>query len=266
MSSTTKAPVFRKGNARPEAVFLRQFPGKKRWERVSQDDWNEPLPKRDIAGFGHILRLEADVRVFGPDGAPTVAKKWVSKSCGMKWASKSYIRNFARILRNIFGQNVGLVDTNAATYLVALNQPPFTTGIGFISQIFPAGGAGTGTQQNPEFSGAAMAIGDGVAAPINTRNDLVSRVGGIYSARNNLSTTALTTSTTTLQVTTGVTNAQNTTVNITEIGMFLYAIPYNSGSASVVPFATLIAYDGITSTPVATGGVIAPRYTMDFPI
>jgi len=27
-----------------------------------------------------------------------------------------------------------------------------------------------------------------------------------------------------------------------------------------------MAYDGIASTPVASGGVIAPRYTMDFPV
>ncbi len=47
--------------------------------------------------------------------------------------------------------------------------------------------------------------------------------------------------------------------------MFLFCNP-TGVNTSTVPFSTLIAYDGITSTPVAAGGVIAPRYTMDFPM
>ena len=100
---------------------------------------------------------------------------------------------------------------------------------------------------------------------MHTRNELVSRVGGIYGARQNLVTTVLNTATTTLQVTTGITNGTAASVNITEIGMFLFAMT-TGVAASVVPFSTLLAYDGITSTPVAAGGVIAPRYTMDFPM
>jgi hypothetical protein len=111
-----------------------------------------------------------------------------------------------------------------------------------------------------------MAIGNGVAAENHLRNDLVARVGGIYSARQNLVTTVLTALTTTLQITSGITNAEAASINVTEIGMFLFAINSSGTSRSKVPFSTLIAYDGIASTPVASGGVIAPRYTMDFPV
>lgn len=236
-------------------VYLRQFPGKRRFERVSKDDWDAPAPHKDIAGFGHILRLEADVRVWDKDGELLIARKF---------PSRSYIRNFARILRNTFGENVQLVDRNGTPRTVALNNNPGVGGAGLIAQIdVETTSAGAGG--NPEDSGAAMAIGDGVPAEVHTRNDLVSRVGGIYSARQNLVTTVLDTATTTLQVTTGITNGQSASVNITEIGMFLFAILTGVATSSV-PFSTLLAYDGIVSTPVPAGGVIAPRYTMDFPM
>lgn len=238
-------------------TYLRQFPGKRRFERVSREDWEAKLPFKDVAGFGHILSLEADVRVWSPGGELLMARKW---------PSRSYIRNFARILRNIFGQNVQLVDRVASLQSVALNNATAGGGQGLIPEILQETtfNASTG---NPDLSGLGMAIGDGVPAEVHTRNDLVARVGSIISARNNVRTSVLTPATTTLEVTTGITNGQATTINVTEIGMFLFALSaLVTGSRSAVPFSTLLAYDGIVSTPVATGGVIAPRYTMDFPV
>jgi len=236
--------------------YLRQFPGKMRFQRVSKEDWEAPLPHQDIAGFGHILRLEADVQVFDKDGDLLLARKW---------PSKSYIRNFARIMRNLFGQAVQLVDRTGAGQTTLLNAiSGAAAGAGLIPEIIQET-VGAGQSANPDMSGAAMAIGDGVPAEVHTRNDLVNRVGGIYGARQNLITTVLNTLTTTLQVTTGITNGTAASVNITEIALFLFAI--NTGSPrSSVPFSTLLAYDGIVSTPVPAGGVIAPRYTMDFPV
>lgn len=248
------APVMRKGRAKPDMTFLRQFPGKRRFERVSEDDWNVPLPHKDIAGFGHILRLEADVRVFSPRGGLVIARKW---------PSRSYIRNFARILRNLFGQNVQLVDRAAGNQTVALNN-----GVSVATGLIPSitfETAGTGSLANPEDSGVAMAIGNGVPNENHQRNDLVARVSSIISSRNNIRTSVQNLATTTLEVTTGITNGQAVTLNITEMGMFLFAIP-NSVNQSTVPFSTLLAYDGFAATPVASGGVIAPRYTMDFPV
>ena len=237
-------------------TYLRQFPGKRRFQRVSKDDWEAVLPRKDIAGFGHVLRLEADVRVYAPDGELVIARKW---------PSKSYIRNFARVLRNIFGQNVQLVDINANNQTVSLNNLSSVGGGSFISLLesfatqFNANG-------NPELGGLGMAIGQGVFVANHQRNDLISRVGGIYSSRQNIRTSVQNAATFTLEVTTGVTNGQATTINVTEIGMFLFPVTTSLGSASATPFATLFAHDGITSTPVAAGGVIAPRYTMDFPV
>lgn len=238
-------------------TYLRQFPGKRRFERVSKDDWEAPLPRKDIAGFGHVLRLEADIRVFAPKtGELLIARKW---------PSKSYIRNFARVLRNIFGQNVQLVDINANNQTVALNNAQGVGGASFIS-LLESYATQFNTVGNPELSGLGMAIGQGVFVANHQRNDLISRVGGIYSSRQNIRTSVQTAATFTLEVTTGVTNGQATTINVTEIGLFLFPISTSIGGSSVTPFATLFAHDGITSTPVAAGGVIAPRYTMDFPV
>ena len=248
--------LFRIGKPRPDTTFLRQFPGKRRFERVSEDDWNAKIPHKDIAGFGHIATLEADVRVWSP-------KKQL-QSC-RKWPSRSYIRNFARILRNMFGQSVQLVDRNATLLTTLLNSASGVTGSsGLIPQILVESSPG-GTQANPEDSGACFAIGDGVAAEVHTRNDLVNRVSGLISARQGLVTTVLTTATTTLQITAGIVNGSAASVSITEIGLYLFVITTGT-TISISPFSTLLAYDGIASTPVASGGVIAPRYTLDFPI
>jgi hypothetical protein len=253
MASST---VIRPGKSRKSSPFLRQFPGKRRFERVSEQDWEASLPVRDIAGWGHIGRLEADVRVWRPSGELVSARKF---------PSRSYIRNFARILRNMFGQAVQLVDRNGSSLTTLLNSASgAAAGTGLIPSILIETTNG-GSAANPEDSGASFAIGDGVAAEVHTRNDLVNRVSGIISARQGLVTTVLNTSTTTLQVTAGIVNGSAASVNVTEIGMYLFIINTSSG-ASVVPWSTLLAYDGITSTPVAAGGVIAPRYTLDFPV
>lgn len=236
-------------------VYQRKFPGKRHFDKVSKDDWMEPLPHYDIAGWGHVGRLEADIRVWAPDGELVICKKW---------PAHSYIRNFARIMRNIFGQTVQLVDRNGASVSTAMNTTPGVGNNGLIPGIFQET-TNQGSTGNADQSGLGFAIGNGVAAEVHTRNDLVSRVSAIITSRNNVTTSALTTSTTTLQVTTGITNSQAVTLNISEIGLFLMAQAFNT-SFGVVPFSTLLIYDGITSTPVATGGVIAPRYTMDYPM
>lgn len=249
------ATIIRPGKCKPDMTFLRQFPGKRRFERVSQEDWEAPLPHKDIAGFGHILRLEADIRVFRPDGAPQIARKW---------PSRSYIRNFARIMRNTFGQNVQVVDRAANNRTLAMNNVPGVNGAGLIPELLTETN-NVASAANPEMSGAAFGIGNGVAAESHVRNDLVNRVGDVISARQGARTTVLTTATFTEEITGFLVNGSAASVNITEIGLFLFAIPTGVG-INTIPFSTLIAYDGITSTPLAAGGVIAPRYTMDFPI
>lgn len=246
---------MRIGKCRPSTVYYRRFPGKRRFEKVSKDDWNAVLPVQDIAGWGHVGRLDADVMAYAPDGELQVARKW---------PSRSYIRNFARIMRNMFGQSVQVVDSAGNNITLVLNNAAGNTGGGLIPAITLFNTSSI--RNNPDSSGVAMAIGQGVAAESHTRNDLVSRVGSIYNSRNNLVTTVFDTSTTTLQVTTGITNATAASINVTEMGMFLFVLPTTSSEVSSVPAATLLAYDGVTSTPVASGGVIAPRYTLDFPI
>jgi hypothetical protein len=247
--------LFRVGKAKPDTTFLRQFPGKRRFERVNEEDFNAVLPVKDIAGFGHIGRLTGEVRVYTPKKDFQIARKW---------ESRSYIRNFARILRNLFGQNVQLVDSGGGSVTVMLNNGTGIGGLGLTPEVSLSPGS-FGATANPELSGAGFQIGNGVPLESHTRNALVAPVGPIISSRNNVRTSVQNTSTTTLEITTGITNSQAVTVNVTEIGLWLFFIS-NAVNRSVVPDITLIAYDGITSTPVATGGVIAPRYTLDFPV
>lgn len=237
--------------------YLRQFPGKRRYERVSKEDWEAVLPHKDVAGFGHVLRLEADVRVWAPDGELQLARKW---------PSRSYVRNFARIVRNIFGQTVQLFDRTGALRTTAMNTAPGVTGQGLIPELFLQNGASAGSALNPELAGAGMAIGNGFVSESNQANDLTTRIGGIYSARSSVRTSVESAATTTLEITQGITNRATGALSVNEIGLFLFFCNQAFSTRSQVPYATLLAYDGITPTPVALGGVIAPRYTMDFPV
>lgn len=255
MASIILPAGMRRGKAKPDVPLFRRFPGKSRFERVSQEDWDAVLPVKDIAGFGHIGRLTADIRVMDKHGHLQIARKW---------ESNSYIRNFARILRNLFGQNVQLVTVDATAISVGLNNGASVGGAGLTPELSLAPG-GSGGSANPETSGAGFQIGNGVPNESHTRNALVAPVSQIISSRMNVRTSVQNTATTTLEITTGITNGQAVTLNITEIGLFL-AFIQNNFNRSVVPFFSLMAYDGITSTPVATGGVIAPRYTLDFPV
>ena len=234
--------------------YLRQFPGKKKWERVSKDDWDVQIPMPDIAGWGHVLGLQADVRVWAPDGELVIAKKW---------PSRSYIRNFARLMRNTFGQSVVLVDRNGTDRTTGMNTAG-QTAMGLLPQLFQET-SNVNTSAGAEHAGAAMAIGQGTASELHTRNDLVTRFSEIISARQGVRTTVIDTSTLTLEITQGIVNGSASSINVTEIGLYL-CCNTTSGVTSALPFSTLIAYDGITSTPLAAGGVIAPRYTMDFPM
>ena len=157
-----------------------------------------------------------------------------------------------------------LVDRQGTLRTVAIQNAPGVGNVALVPQVNQET-VNAGSVSNPDMSGAGFAIGNGVASEQHTRNDLVARVGGIYSSRQNVRATVLNLATTTIEVTTGITNGQATTINVTEIGLFLFAMILGVGPAAV-PFSTLMAYDGIASTPVASGGVIAPRYTMDFPV
>ena len=234
--------------------YLRQFPGKRKWERVSKDDWDVPMSTPDIAGWGHVLGLQADVRVWAPDGELIIAKKW---------PSRSYIRNFARLMRNTFGSNIQLVDRNGTNQTTTMNNAG-QNAMGFIPQLFQET-TNAATSAGAEHGGAGMAIGQGTASETHTRNDLVTRFSEIISARQGVRTTVLNTSTLTLEITQGIVNGTAASINVTEIGLYICCA--NTGTVtSGLPFSTLVAYDGITSTPLAAGGVIAPRYTMDFPM
>lgn len=234
--------------------YLRQFPGKRKWDRVSKDDWEAPLAAMDIAGWGHVLSLQADVKVWAPDGELVIAKKW---------PSHSYIRNFARIMRNTFGSNIQLIDRAGVNQTTCLNSNG-QNAMGFLPGLQQET-TNTSSASNGEHAGAGMAVGTGVASEVHTRNDLVSRFSEVMSARQGVRTTVLNTSTLTLEITGAIVNGTAASTNITEIGLYLCA--GNTGTTvTALPFSALIAYDGITSTPLSAGGVIAPRYTMDFPM
>jgi len=234
-----------------QPLILRQFPGKKRFSKVSLDDLEVSLPVKDKDGWGHVNRVDAGIASYAPDGELIVARRW---------PSRSYTRNFARIIRNVLGffttlRTRGGVDQNT----------PFNTadGNGIIPTVTlsPSGAA-----SNTGHSGAMMLVGDGVALEDHTRDDVVNEALPIVPARNSVRTTVQDTTTITHQVDAAIANGGASSLNITEIALFMRGLDPANSSTAQAGYDFLLAYDGVASTPVAAGGSIAPRFILDFPV
>lgn len=240
--------------------FLKLFPGDKDFKEVSEREWNAPYePFKDQNGHGNILGLTADVRVWDRPGGKLVVAK--------KWPSRSFIRNFGRMMRSMFsGSDIPLVDYASLGFTPCLagSPPNQTSGVALLLQRI-------GNVANPQRqTGAMVAVGDGAGAEDHTYNDLISRVGDIEPANDGVATTVDSAATLTIQITKGITIAQSGGITAREIGLYL-ALRHKFGIGySFTPpqpgRPILQAYDQITPTPVAQGGVIAPRYTLNFPV
>lgn len=227
--------------------YLKLFPGDKDFREVSQREWNRGYEFGDQNGWGNILGLSADVRVWDrPGGKLLVARKW---------PARSFIRNFARMVRMMFQTaDIALLDTAGGNILTNMNQ---------VSSVGSASLMGQRTLNRTY--GAGMAVGDGAGSEDHQRNDLISRIGNIVLANESVATTVDDTTTMTLQITQGVTIAQSGGITAREIGMYLFIRP-KAGTKDDDGTPTLMAYDQITPTAVAQGGVISPRYTLNFPV
>lgn len=233
--------------------FLKLYPGDKDFKEVSEREWDAPFePFKDQNGHGNILGLTADVRVFDRPGGKIVVAK--------KWPSRSFIRNFGRTLRSIFaGTSIAIFDSVAGS---------FETTVGG-STAFQSGGAAVLPRRSAIIgTAAALAVGDGAGAEDHTYNDLLSRVGPIVPASDGVSTTLDNATTLTFQITQGITIAQSGGITAREIGMYIrFRRKFGSPDPTTVEGTpSLVAYDQIAATPVAQGGVIAPRYTLNFPV
>lgn len=228
--------------------FLKLYPGDKDFRQVSEKEWERPFEAfKDKEGFGNILGLSADIRVFDRPGGKLLLAR--------KWPSRSFIRNFARIVRSLFQTtDIPLLDTAAAALTTCLNTVSSAAG-----SILPR-------YDSIIVGGAGMGVGDGVAAEDHLRNDLASRVGPIALAGASVAATVENTSTLTIQITQGITIAVSGGITAREIGLYLFLRDEDNSATLAEGVPTLVGYDQITPTAVAQGGVIAPRYTLNFPV
>jgi hypothetical protein len=231
-------------------LFLRQFPGRRNFSKVSKDDLDLVLPVKDKKGWGHVGRLDAGLSVFAPDGE--LLRQ-------MRWPARSYTRNMARILRGILGFATTLRTQAGAEQNTVLNIAD-ANGLTTLLTLPPSGGAGL------QFGGGAIFIvGDGVALEDHLRDNLVTPALTPVDARQGVRTTTQNTTTITLQCDAAISNGGSSSVNVTEIALFYNGI--DTGSTPEQPgYYFLLAYDGVASTPVAAGGSVAPRYILDFPV
>ena len=238
--------------------FLRIFPGeeKRGFREVSEKQWDEPIFQPDQNGWGCINQLTTDIRVYDKRGGNLKVAK--------KWPSKSYTRNFARIVRMMFTfTNRNLTDETGAffdTQMITNGNNP--------GAVIPD--ADFVLQQTGGGTGAAMAIGrgaTGTSAEIHTRSEMVDLIAREDASRSVFDATIDTTTYSfTIMAAFEITAAASET--ITEVGLLSHIRDKDDTNSSNVPPGNhvLLAYDVVTDTVVTQGGIITPRYTLEFPV
>jgi hypothetical protein len=197
--------------------------------------------------------MTAEVKVYNkPGGLLKVAKKW---------PSKSYTRNFARIFRMM----CTFTDLNLTNELAAIfNTQMVVTGQGR-GGLIPR--EDFVLQQEGGSTGAGMAIGRGVAAEDHTRSEMVDLIAR-EEARSSVFTGTVDTTTFSFSIVSAFEITAPAGETITEIGLLGY-IRDQADNLSSNPTAgrrVLLAYDGTLGTAVSQGGVITPKYTLEFPV
>lgn len=201
-------------------------------------------------GWGRVLALETEISVYAPDGTLTHQRQWESRSFTL-W--------FGRIIKGLF--------ENAYTPVSPL---PLTdqTGTPFTPAIFTGIVGGLSlvqrpSSENPPDTGAMMAVGDGAAAEISGRTDLVVN-RATQDARLSTITTTINAVKIEFFTVEGITITDTAVANITEVGLFV-RLRTTTDTTGINPRRVLIAYDEVSpAIPVSTGSVIAPKYTMSF--
>lgn len=252
--------------------FLRLYPGATEYREVSEKEYRHDIHPHEVermlrnsmspenrkaleafeksiginekdpgfAGDGLVCHLEASIEKYDRQGGKLLEAR--------RWPSKSYVRWFARIIRQIMSSvNETLTDVNAVVFNSTMNVDPNFGTAGLVA--------------NPnltDYTGANMAIGSGVGAEDSGYTNLIIPVADQV-ARQAVYTTTENAAQITFSVNEGIT-IQAGSVAITEIGLFAYL--FNSSGGAIM--RTLQAYDQVVSTPFTQGQVAVPKYTLSF--
>lgn len=207
--------------------------------------------------WGQVCVLQAGFDVFDKSGQLINSKMW---------DSRSYTRNFARLVRSMFQFTApSLTDINSSSFSGLMVSDPSNNGAKLIPRTTIA--TTTPTSLGINYTGAMLAIGTGALTGEDSAFvNLKSILGSPQDAR--LSTATLTEDANTIefQIAEGITVTNTSGATITEIGLFARIREASGSGIGVNPRTVLIAYDEVNpGIFVPNGGVIAPKYILSFP-
>ena len=207
--------------------------------------------------WGQVGVLRAGFDIFDKNGKLIDSKMW---------DARSYTRNFSRLVKAMFQfTNHSLTDIDGTAFSAGMASDNTNQG----AKLIPRTTLGTTspTALGVGYTGAMLAIGTGALTGEDSAFfNLKAIVGSPQDARTSTATITEDTATLDFQIAEGITITNSSGLTITEIGLFARIRAFNPGIGSN-PHVTLMAYDEVNpGVFVPNGGVIAPKYTLSFPV
>lgn len=230
--------------------LLRQFPGENLFREVSAKEFAHDFHPHEMEKMfgkgedGLVVSLETEIAVYERPGGKLLEAR--------RWPSRSFVRNFGRIVRMLFtGVSETVLDIAGTPYHTAMYKNNFGQA------------ALTPDPFQQELAGAALAIGNGVPDEDSGRRCMVSPVA-YQTVKNSVYTTTENAVTLAFSITDGLTVNNALGETITEVGLFAQFQSQGESNPAQRGIATLMAYDGVTPLVVSHGGVVVPKYSMAF--
>lgn len=207
--------------------------------------------------WGQVGVLKAGFDIFDKDGKLIDSKMW---------DARSYTRNFSRLVKAMFEfTNPVLTDITGTVFSACMASDTTAQG----DKLIPRTSVGTTspTALGINYTGAMLAVGTGALTGEDSAFfDLKAIVDSPQDARMSTATVIEDTTTIDFQIAEGITITNSSGLTITEIGLYARIRQFNAGLVTN-PHVVLMAYDEVNpGVFVPNGGVIAPKYTLSFPV
>lgn len=207
--------------------------------------------------WGQVVQLTAGFDVYDKEGGSIIATR--------TWEARSYVRNFARLVRAIFNAvEPTLTNQGTGSFAASTTSNP----AGETTRLVPRASVNTGTPipRGIGYTGAMVGIGTGAALEDMSRVNFVVEYRTV-DARLSVSLLEESSTNYSFQVAQGITISDSAGITVSEIGLFARVRDNDGSGTNKNAEVVLVAYDGVSpGIFVPQGGVIAPKYTLSFPV
>lgn len=207
--------------------------------------------------WGQVCVLTAGLDVYDKEGGSIIATR--------AWEARSYVRNFARLVRAIFNAvEPTLINQAAGSFSASTTTNPAFDTARLVPK--PTSNNSTPLSLGRGYTGAMLGVGTGSPSEDMSRTNFVVEYRTV-DARLSPSLLEQSSTNFSFQIAQGITVSDSAGITVSEIGLFGRVRDNDGLGFTKNPEVVLMAYDGVSpGIFVPQGGVIAPKYTLSFPV